>query len=91
MRFEGNAEYTKIVPNEFFVIETKGGIMSTIAWTFRSLKDKTRVTFMVEYKVPVPLLGKLAEAIIVKMNDNEGDLIMADLKARFMKANQKDN
>ena len=33
LRFEGEAEYTKVVPNEFFVIETKGGIMSTIAMT----------------------------------------------------------
>ncbi|MFC1915663.1 SRPBCC family protein [Chloroflexota bacterium] len=85
--FEGTAEYTQIVPNRFFVIETKGGIKSTIAWTFRSWENKTRLTFTVEYKVPVPLLGKLAEAIIVKMNDHEGDLIMLNLQARFLMAN----
>ena len=88
MRFEGKAEYTRIAPNEFFVIETKGGIKSTIIWTFRSWEDKTRVTFTVEYKVPIPLLGKLAEAIITKMNDSEADLIMANLQTRFMTANQ---
>lgn len=87
LQFKGKAEYIKIVPNEFFVCETKGGIISTIAWTFRSREDKTRVTFMVEYKVPVPLLGKLAEAIIIKMNDYEGNLIMANLQARFMISN----
>jgi len=43
----------------------------------------TKVTFEVEYTVPIPLLGKLAEAIIVKMNDREGDLILANLKARM--------
>ncbi|MFC1941352.1 SRPBCC family protein [Chloroflexota bacterium] len=88
MRFKGAGEYTKIVPNQYFVIEVKGGIRSTITWTFRSRRDITRVTLTIEYKVPIPLLGKLAEAIIVKMNDQEGDLIMANLQARFMIANQ---
>ncbi len=87
MRFEGTGECTQIVPHQFLVIETKGDIRSTIAWTFRSWENKTRVTLTVEYKVPIPLLGKLAEAIIQKMNEHEGDLIMANLQDRFMIAN----
>lgn len=83
IRFKGKAEYTKIVPNEYFVIETKGGIKSSIIWTFRSRDDKTRVTFTVDYKIPVPLLGKLAEVIITRMNDQEGELIMANIHTRF--------
>jgi len=85
--FKGTGKYTQIVPHRFFVIKTKGGISSTIAWTVRSQKNKTRVTLTIEYKIPVPLLGKLAEAIILKMNEEEADLIMANLQARFMIAN----
>ena len=88
MRFEGMGEYTEIVQNQWFVINTKGGVRSSITWTFRFRGDITRVTLTIEYKVPIPLLGKLAEAIIVKMNDQEGDLIMANLQARFMTVNQ---
>ena len=88
MRFEGMGEYTEIVPNQWFVINTEGGVRSSITWTFRSRGDITRLTLTIEYKVPIPLLGKLAEDIIVKMNDQEGDLIMANLQARFMTANQ---
>ena len=84
MRFEGKGEYTKIVPNQYFVVETRGGIKSTITWTFRSKENRTRVTLTIEYKVPIPLLGKLAEAIIVKMNDQDCDLIMSNLRARFI-------
>ena len=87
MRFEGRGEYTQIVPNKWFVIETKGGISSIITWTFRSEGNRTRVFLTIEYKVPIPLLGKLAEAIIVKMNEQEGDLIMANLRTRFMMTN----
>ena len=83
MRFGGTAKYAQMVPNQWFVIEIKGGIGSTITWTFRSREDITRVTLTIEYKVPIPLLGKLAEAIIVRMNDQEGDLMMSHLQARF--------
>ena len=42
----------------------------------------TRImTFEVAYTIPIPVLGKLAEAIIVKMNEHEGELILANLKA----------
>ena len=87
MRFEGTGEYTQIVPHRFFVVETKGGIKSTISWTFRPWENKTRVTLTIEYKIPVKLLGKLAEAIIQKMNEHEVDLIMANLQTRFMTVN----
>jgi len=84
IRFEGTAKYTQIVPNQWFAIETEGGIGSTMTWTFRSREDITRVTLTIEYKIPIPLLGKLAEAIIVRMNDQEGDLMMSHLQARFL-------
>ncbi|MFC1957995.1 SRPBCC family protein, partial [Chloroflexota bacterium] len=35
MLFHGTGEYTEVVPNQWFVIKTKGGINSTITWTFR--------------------------------------------------------
>ena len=81
--FEGIGEYTEVVPNHWLVLETKGGIKSKITWTFRFKEDKTRVTLTIEYKVPVPMLGKIAAAIVVKMNDQEGDVIMDNLRAKF--------
>jgi hypothetical protein len=37
----------------------------------------------VEYTVPVPLLGKLAEAFIIKQNQNEMDVLLANLIAKM--------
>ena len=88
MRFQGKGEYTDIVPNHWLVIKTKGAISSTITWTFRSIGNRTRVTLTIEYKVPIPLLGKLAEAIVVKMNEQEADLIMHNLQFRFIMTNR---
>ena len=43
----------------------------------------TKVTFDAEYTVPIPLLGKLAEAIIVKQNEREADVLLSNLKDRM--------
>ena len=82
-RFEGTGEYTRMFPNEFFVIETKGDIKSTITWTFRSRESITKVTFTIEYIIPFSVLSKLAEIMVLKINEQEADLIMANLQAIF--------
>ena len=83
MRFEGTSEDTELVANQRVVSKTKGGIQSTITWTFQTENGGTKVTFGAEYTVPVPLLGKLAEAFIVKANEGETELLLANLKARM--------
>jgi uncharacterized protein YndB with AHSA1/START domain len=83
VRFEGISEDTEVVPNQRAVSKTKGGIESTITWTFRPEAGGTEVTFESEYTVPVPVLGKVAEAFIVRANEREAELILANLKARM--------
>jgi uncharacterized protein YndB with AHSA1/START domain len=84
---EGTGEYTDIVPNQWFTAKTSGAIDSTITWTFRYIDSQTRVTFTIEYRTPLPLLNRLAEMIIAKMNDQEADLILANLQTRFTEVN----
>ena len=83
IRLEGSSEDIEVVPNERVVSKTKGGVESTQTWIFQPDAGGTKVTFNVEYTVPIPVLGKLAEAIIVKMNDHEAQLLLANLKARI--------
>ena len=83
MRFEGTTEGIEHVTNQRIVSKTKGGVASTQTWVFQPEAGGTKVTFEVEYNIPIPVLGKLAEAIVVKMNDREGDSILANLKTRM--------
>jgi uncharacterized membrane protein len=83
MRLEGTNEDVEYIKNERIVSKTKGGIDSTQRWIFQPEGGATKVTFEVEYKIPIPVLGKIAEAVIVKMNEHEGDSLMANLKARM--------
>ena len=83
MRFEGSSEDTECVANERVVSETKGGIDSTIAWVFRPEAGGTTATIEADYTVPVPLLGRLAESFIVRQNENEMEVLLANLKDRM--------
>ena len=83
MRFEGTSEDTEIVANQRTVSNSKGGIESTITWTFQAEAGETKLTFEAEYTVPIPLLGKLAESFIVKQNEREAELILTNLKAKM--------
>lgn len=83
MRFEGSSEYTEVIPCEHVITKSVGGIPSTFEWTYKPAEAGTQLTVQVEYTVPVPLLGKLAEAFIVKQNEQEMDTLLANLKSRM--------
>jgi uncharacterized membrane protein len=83
MRFTGSSTHTEFVSNERTVSETTGGIESTITWLYESEDGGTKLTTIADYKIPVPLLGKLAESFVVKINENESEAILANMKARM--------
>jgi carbon monoxide dehydrogenase subunit G len=83
MHFEGKSEMIEHVAGEHTVSKTEGGIASTITWKYHPEEGGTRVIFDADYTVPVPLLGKLAEAFVVKQNEKEAETILENLKARM--------
>ena len=83
MRFDGTSEDVEYVHNQQMVQKSRGGIEATITWTFLSEAGGSRVTFQGDYAVPVPLIGRLAEAVIVKVNEHEAESLLANLKARM--------
>ncbi len=74
---------TEDVENKRVISKTEGGVKSTQIWTFEPEDGGTKATFEVEYIVPIPVLGKLAAVIVVKINEHEGDIVMANLKSRM--------
>ncbi len=82
-KFKGSGETLEFIPNKRIVERTKGGIESTFTWIFEKEGEGTKLTCKVDYKIPIPVIGKLADAVIVKLNENEADVTMANLKARM--------
>ncbi|HVO65536.1 MAG TPA: SRPBCC family protein [Syntrophales bacterium] len=64
--FSGMTEVVEEVPNKKLVTKGKAGIESV--WTFNLNKEGggTKVDLLVEYTIPVPVLGKFAESFVVK-------------------------
>lgn len=83
MKLEGRTVNVEFEPNRRYVAESKGGIDSRIETTFEAQDGKTRVTDDIQYHVPVPLLGRMAERVLAKLNENELATIHANLKARM--------
>jgi uncharacterized protein YndB with AHSA1/START domain len=77
----GTTETSEYVANERLEEKDTGGIESEFAWTFKPENGGTRLTVHVEYTVPIAVLGRLAERLIVKQIEREADTIMANLKA----------
>jgi uncharacterized membrane protein len=77
---EGTTETVEVIPNKRLVIRSKGGIESTLAYDYTPEGEGTRFSVTIDYKVPIPVLGKLAETIIVKMNEREGRAVLENLK-----------
>lgn len=68
------------VPNERRVMRTKGGIESLWTFVLEPHQDGTRLDVTVEHNVPVPVLGKLAEKLVVRRNDREIGLAIQNIK-----------
>ena len=89
MSFTGQGEFVEYIPNRWIVINVNGGIKSTIMFSYRTIKDKpnsgkTRIILSIMYKIPVPVLGKLAGIVVRKINENDIELLMNNLSARFL-------
>ena len=71
IKFEGMNEIVELVPNKKAVTKSTAGIDSV--WTYNlSQKGKdTKVDLLVEYTIPVPVVGKFAESFVVKQGTRD--------------------
>ncbi|MBN1583295.1 MAG: SRPBCC family protein [Anaerolineae bacterium] len=83
VRFEGTGEMVEYVPNQRIVDVNEGGVPSTMIWTVEAVDGGTKLTVDAEYTVKIPVLRKLAEAFLIKVNDNEMKVTLSNIKARM--------
>jgi uncharacterized membrane protein len=83
IRFKGTSEDIEYIANQRVVSKTKGGIETTYTWTFQPKDGGTEMAVEVDWAIPLPVLGKLAEALIVKQQEREFAVVLANLKDRM--------
>lgn len=76
----GTGKHTDVALNNWIVVETTGAIFCKITFALRSEGNHTKLFMTVDYKIPIPVLGWLAENTIVKMNEDEVDMILVNIK-----------
>jgi len=82
MPLEIKATCTEYVANKRVASEIKGGINARDCATLEPCGGGTKLTYSVEYAVPVPLVGKIAEHLLKRQNERDGEVWLANLKAR---------
>ncbi len=81
--FKGVSEVIGYVSNQKYVTKSTGGIVSTWTWTFKPEDGGTRLNVVVEFTIPVPVLGKVGERLALGQVEREANLAAANIKARL--------
>ena len=83
VHFNGHAIIEQARPEEYVRIRTEGGIPSTFVWNYATVGSNARLTVDVEYTIPTPVIGKLAEALVAKSNERDLDALLRNTKERL--------
>lgn len=81
--FKGETEVTEQVPNKMSRTKSKGGIISDFLFLFEPKDGGTQLELTIDYTIPVPVLGKLAEKAVLKKNEREAELAMQNIKDKM--------
>ena len=85
VRFHGKASTVRVEPNAYCEVRNEG-IPSVFRWKYEARGESTHLTLEVEYSIPMPVLGKIAEVIVANMNEHEAETMLANLKAALESA-----
>ncbi len=80
---KGKSKVVEYKPNERYVSKSSGGVVSTWTWIFSSEAGGTQINLVIEYTIPVPVLGKFAERLVLRQTEREADMAMVTIKDRL--------
>jgi uncharacterized protein YndB with AHSA1/START domain len=76
----GQSIVVEMVPNERAVHQSIGMIGSVWTFAVKPLDGGTELAVEVEYNVPIPVLGKLAERLAVRRDTRDVELALINVK-----------
>ena len=78
--FKGETEVTEYIPNQRYVHRSTGGIVSTFTFNFKAEDGGTRLDLEIEFTIPVPVLGRFAERMVLRGIEREADYAVVTVK-----------
>ncbi len=80
---EGESIFLVCDQNHRIEAKTWGGIDCIFDWTFEPENGGTKMTAVVDYEIPIPVLGKLVDLFALAANEHEAEATLANLRARM--------
>lgn len=77
---KGETTVKEMVPNRKIVTASNAGIKNTFTFNLESNEEGTFLKLNIDYIIPVPVLGKIAEKIVLRKNEREADLALENIK-----------
>jgi hypothetical protein len=81
--FDCRSEWKGIVKDQRIVIQYFGEMHIMHEYVFRPMSEGSRINLHIEYEIPAVVLEDVPEAFVLKMNENEAEGILANIKARL--------
>lgn len=76
----GQSTVIEHVPNGCGVHQSIGMVNSTFGYFVEPSNEGTNLTLKIEYSVPIPLIGKFAERVLIRRNEREFNLALDNAK-----------
>lgn len=81
LRFEGRTQVIEFLTDRRMVTKSTKGIESTVTWDFQDDgEEESHLTFEMDYEIPVSLLNRHPEQLILENNGHEVDAMLRNLK-----------
>ena len=71
------------IPEKRIVVESKGGAESTWTFNLERRQDVTVLDLDIDYTIPIPVVGKLAEKVLLKRNERETEMDLMNIKEKL--------
>jgi uncharacterized membrane protein len=85
IRLDGTVEDVEVVVNERYTRKIDGVIGLMLIAGFQPEEGATRVTIQAIFRMSIPIVGRVAEALIIQRMEREIDSMLTNLKARMEK------
>ncbi len=83
LHFTAKARVTRSMINTERRVKSTGGIESEWDWYFTRVNGGTQLRLVVDYTIPIPVLGKVGEVFIMRRNERIAHMAMTNIKERM--------
>ena len=83
LHFTSKAKVTRSRINYERRVESKGGMESNWRWEFKPVNGGTELRWVIDYTIPIPVLGKVSELFMFRRNRRVARFAMANIKERM--------